>query len=110
MALLILKETFIPFQHNWRRVPVHLLGKLESELKKLIDEKQIIKLDKCSDEELHRRSTLYNQNEKNLKIALQFKKLHDAIHKNEYQLHSTDHRIDSVAKYISEQKTIAENS
>ena len=41
---------FHPTQHKGRRVPLHLIDKVERELNKLIEDKQIIKLDKCSDE------------------------------------------------------------
>ena len=41
---------------------------------------------------------------KSVKIALDSKKLNDAIHKNKYQMQSINHLIDSVAVYISEGK------
>ena len=43
-------NTFHPTQHKGRRVPLHLIDKVEKELNKLIEDKQIIKLGKCSDE------------------------------------------------------------
>ena len=43
---------------------------------------------------------------KSVKIALDSKKLNDAIHKNKYQMQSIDHLIDSVAVYISERKIL----
>ena len=42
--------------------------------------------------------------EKSVKIALDSKKLNDAIHKNKYQMQSIDHLMDSVAVFISERK------
>ena len=44
------KNDFIPTQHNGRRIPLHFTEKVENELKKLIEEKQIKKLTSCSDE------------------------------------------------------------
>ena len=41
------KQYFKPTQHKGRRVPIHLIDKVEKELKKLIEDKQIIKLEKC---------------------------------------------------------------
>ena len=49
IAKSIFTSQYTPSQHKGRRVPLHLLDKVEQE-QKLIDEKQIIKLDKCSDE------------------------------------------------------------
>ena len=42
--------------------------------------------------------------DKPVKIAIDSKKLIDAIHKNKYQMQSIDHLMDSVAVYISERK------
>ena len=44
------KQCFKPTQHKRRRVPLHSIDKVEKELKKLIEDKQIIKLEKCLDE------------------------------------------------------------
>ena len=42
-------EEFVPVQQKGRRVPVHLKERVEKELNKLMDQKHIVKLDKCSD-------------------------------------------------------------
>ena len=44
------KQYFKPTQHKGRQIPLHLVDKVEKELKKLIDDKQTIKIEKCSDE------------------------------------------------------------
>ena len=44
------KENFTPTQQKCRRVPLHLLERVEQELEKLIEDKQIMRLEKCSDE------------------------------------------------------------
>ena len=44
------------------------------------------------------------KHDKSVKIALDSKKLNDAIHKNKYQMQSIDHLIDEVANYIFERK------
>ena len=44
------KQYFKPTQPKGRRVSLHLLDNVQKELKKLIEEKQIIKLVKCWDE------------------------------------------------------------
>ena len=83
---------------------MHLLEKVENELKKLIDDKQIIKLEKCLDELFICPVVITVKKDKSVKIALDSKKLNDAIHKNKYQMQSIDHLMDSVAVYISERK------
>ena len=104
IAKSIFKTQYTPFQHKGRRVPLHLLDKVEPELQELIDEKQIIKLDKSSDELFISPVVITVKKDKTVKIALNSKKLNDAIHKNKYQMHSIDHLMDSVAVFISERK------
>ena len=99
-----MKENFRPVQQKGRRVPLHLLDKVEAELKKLIQDKQIIKLDKCSDEHFISPVVITVKHDKSVKIALDSKKLNDAIHKNKYQMQSIYHLIDEAATYISERK------
>ena len=48
IAKSIFKQNHIPNQQKGRRVTPHLLEKVELELEKLIQEKQIIKLENCS--------------------------------------------------------------
>ena len=78
---------------------------MEQELQKLIDKKQITKLDKCSDELFISPVVITVKKDETVKIALDSKKLYDAIHKNKYQMQSIDHLMDSVAVFISERKT-----
>ena len=42
-------KEFVPIQQKGRRIPIHLQERVEEELHKVIDQKHIIKLDKCSD-------------------------------------------------------------
>ena len=50
VARSIFKQNHIPIQQKGRRVPLLFLEKVERELDKLIQEKQIFKLEKCPDE------------------------------------------------------------
>ena len=99
-----MKEFFTPVQQKGRRVPLQFLEKLENELKKLIDDKQIIELDKCSDEYFISPVVITVKHDKIVKKALSFKKLNDAIHKNKIQIQGIDHLIDEALSYISDQK------
>ena len=105
MAKSTFKENFIPTQHKGRRVPLHLLERVEQELEKLIEDKQIMRLEKCSDEYFISRVEITVKKDKSVKIALDSKELNDALHKNKYQMQSIDHLIDAVANYISERST-----
>ena len=96
------KENFKPKLHKGRRVPLHLLERVEKELENLIEDKQIKRLEKCSDEYFISPVVITVKKNKSVKIALDSKELNDAIHKNKYQMQSIDHLIVAVATYISE--------
>ena len=101
----IFKKDFQPTQHKGRRIPLHLTEKVERELKKLIDKKQIKKLTKCSDEHFISPVVITVKSDQSIKIALDSKILNDAIHKNKYQMQSLDHLMDKIGMKISELKT-----
>ena len=86
IAKSLFRQNYTPSQHKGRRVPLHLLDKVELELKKLIDEGQIIKLEKCPDDLFISPVVITVKKDKSVKIALDSKKLNDAIHKNKYQM------------------------
>ena len=50
IAKSLFRENHNPNQQKGRRVPLHLLEKVEQELEKLIDDKQIARLEKCPDD------------------------------------------------------------
>ena len=68
-------NSFHPTQHKGRRVPLHLNDKVERELNKLIEDKQIIKLDKCSDEYFISPVVITVKHDKSLKKALDSKEI-----------------------------------
>ena len=106
IAKSLFRQNYTPSQHKGRRVPLHLLDKVEFELKKLIDDGQIIKFKTCPDDLFISPVVITVKKDKSVKIALDSKKLNDAIHKNKYQMQSIDRLIDSVAVYISERKNL----
>ena len=80
---------------------------MENELKKLIDDGHIVKLEKCSDDLFKSSVVIAVEKDQGVQIALDSKNLIDAIHKNKYQMQSIDYLIDSVAVYISESKNLS---
>ena len=60
-------------QHKGRRVPLHLLERVEQELEKLIEDKQIMRLEKCSDEYFISPVVFTVKKDKSVKIALESK-------------------------------------
>ena len=105
MAKSTFKEKFTPTHHKGRRFPLHLLEQVEQELEKLIEDKQIMRLEKCSDEYFISPVVITVKKDKSVKIALDSKELNEVIHKIKYQMQSIDHLIDAVANYVSERST-----
>ena len=81
----IMKKEKMPTQHKGRRVPLHLVEKVEHELQKLIEDKQIIRPEKCPDDLFISPVVITVKKDKSIKIALDTKQLNKAIHKNRYQ-------------------------
>ena len=71
----IFHQTFYPTQHKGRRVPPHLIEKVENELQKLIGGKKIIKLEKCLDEYFISPVVITVKRDKSIKIVLNSKKI-----------------------------------
>ena len=71
----------IPVQQKGRRVPVHLQDRVEKELNKLMDQKHIIKLDKCSDGQFISPIVITVKKDQTVKLALDSNKINKFIHK-----------------------------
>ena len=77
-----------------RRIPINLQDKLNNELKKLLDEKPIIKLSSCPDK-------YFISPIETIKLALDSKTLNKAIRQNNYQMPNIDTLIGSISQQIS---------
>ena len=63
-------EEFVPIQQKGRRIPIHLQERVEREIIKLIDQKHIIKLDKCSDKQFLNSIVITVKKDHTVKLAL----------------------------------------
>ena len=98
-------EEFVPIQQKGRRIPIHLQERVEGELNKLIDQKHIIKLDKCSDKQFISPIVITVKKDQTVKIALDSKKINKFIHKNKYQMPNIDLLLDIIAQVVKSDKT-----
>ena len=92
------KQSFKPTQHKGRRVPLHLIDKVEKELKKLIEDKQIVKLEECSDKYFISPVVITVKNDNSTLLAPDSRELNDAIYRNKYQMQSINHLMDTISK------------
>ena len=75
-------KEFTPTHQKGRRVPINLQPLVNIELKKLLDEKHIIKLNSCSDKNIISPIVITVKRDKTVKLALDSKILNKSIHKN----------------------------
>ena len=73
-------------------------------IRHLLEKKQIIELDKSSDNVFISPVVITVKHDKSIKTALDSKLLNDAFEKNKYHMQSIDNLIDSVSKYLSGNK------
>ena len=66
----------------------------------------VLVLMKCPDDLFISPVVITVKKDKSVKIALDSKKLNDALHKNKYQMQSIFHLVDSVALYVSERRNL----
>ena len=96
------RTNFTPIHQRGRRVPIQLQNQVEQELKKLQENGNIIKLDKCSDKNFISPIVITIKRDKTIKLAMDSKILNKAIHKNKYQMQNIDCLMDNIAQSISE--------
>ena len=94
-------KDFQPRYQKDRRIPINLQEKVNIELKKLLDEKHIIKLSSCPDKYFISPIVVTVKKDQTIKLALDSKVLNKAIHKNKYQMPNIDTLIEFISQQIS---------
>ena len=84
-----------------RRIPINLQEKDNTELRKLLAEKHIIKLSSCPNNYFISPIVVTVKKDQTIKLALDSKVLNKAIHKNKYQMPNIDTLIESISQQIS---------
>ena len=94
-------KDFLPRHQKGRHIPIKLQEKVNIELEKLLDEKNIIKLSNCPDKYFISPIVVTVKKDQTIKLALDSKVLNKAIHKNKYQIPNIDTLIESISQQIS---------
>ena len=92
-------KDFQPRHQKGRRN--NLLEKVNTELKKLLDGKHIVKLSSCPDKYFISPIVVTVKKDQTIKPALDSKVLNKAIHKNKYQMPNIDTLVESISHQIS---------
>ena len=94
-------KQFTPTHQKGQRNPINLQPLVNSELKKLLDEKHIIKLNSCSDKNFISPIVIRVKRDKTVKLALDSKILNKSNHKNKYQMPNIDNFIDTIQQNLN---------
>ena len=77
---------------------------MEIKLDELVQDKKIIKFEKCPDDLFVSPVIITVKKDKSVKLALEPMKLYKAIHKNKNQMQSIEPLVDAVALHISQRQ------
>ena len=94
----------IPVQEKGRRVPIHILDKVEKEIKNLVADGHIEKLDNCTNDCFIAPIVITAKKDGSIKLALDAKPVNSQIHKNKYQMPVVDELLSNVSNVISSAK------
>ena len=98
-------RNFQPKHQKGRRVPINLQERVNTEIKKLLVEGHIEKLNNCSDQYFISPIVITAKRDQTIKLALDSKTLNKAIHKNKYQMPNIETLMDSISQIITSYKT-----
>ena len=94
-------EPLKPIQLKGRRVPLHLLDSVKTELNRLKAEGHIKKLDNCDEDRFISPIVITCKKDKSIKLALDSKFINKQIYKNKYQMLNIHELVDNVAAQIT---------
>ena len=95
------KSPLIPIQEKGRRVPIHIQTKVGAEIKKLIKEGHIVKLDKCTSDHFVAPVVITAKKDGTVKLAMDAKPMNSQIYKNKFQMPNLLELLDSAAQIIT---------
>ena len=95
------KNPLIPRQIKGRKVPIHLQNWVTAEIKNLIKEKHIEKLEKCTTDHFIAPIVLIAKKDGSIKLAPNAKPMNAQIWQNKYQMPNMHELIDSAAQIIT---------
>ena len=94
-------EPLKPIQLKGRRVPLHLLDAVKTELNRLKAEGHIKKLENCDEDRFISPIVITCKKDKSIKLALDSKFINKQIYKNKYQMPNIHELVDNVAAQIT---------
>ena len=83
---------------------MHIQDKVGIEIRNLIQEGHIVKLNKCTSEHFISPIVITAKKDGSVKLAMDAKPMNDQIHKNQYQMPNLLELLDSAAQIITSSK------
>ena len=96
-----LKE-FKALQQRGKRIPIHIQEKVEKEIRLLIDQGHIIRLEKCSDYQFISPFAITVKKDQSKTLAMDSKQINKSIQKNKYQIPNIEVLLDNIAQSAQE--------
>ena len=90
-----------PIQEKGRRIPIHIQGKVQNELDKLLSEGHITKLDKCTSNCFIAPILITVKKDDSIKLALDAKPINRQLYRNKYQMPNVDELTDGVSQTVT---------
>ena len=97
------KYPLCPIQEKGRRIPIHVQGKVEKEIEKLLLEGHIQKLDKCTSDCFIAPIVITVKKDDTIKLALDAKPINRQLYKNKYQMPNVEELLDGVSQIVTAQ-------
>ena len=98
------KDPLVPRQVKGRKVPIQLQDRVTAEIKKLIKDRHIENLEKCTTDLFIAPIVLTAKKDGSIKLALNAKPMNAQIWQNKYQMPNMHELIDSTAQIITKDK------
>ena len=97
------KYPLCPIQEKGRRMPIHVQGKVEKEIEKLLLEGHVQKLDKCTSDCFIAPIVITVKKDDSIKLALDAKPINRQLYKNKYQMPNVEELLDGVSQIVTAQ-------
>ena len=95
------KYPLVTRQVKGRKIPIHIQDRVANEIKQLVKQGHIEKLDKCTTDYFIAPIVLTAKKDGSIKLALNAKPMNAQIWKNKYQMPNIHELVDSVAQIIT---------
>ena len=95
------KYPLCPLQEKGRRIPIHIQEKVYEEMKKLLKEGRVKRLDKFTSDCFIAPIVITVKKDDSIKLALDVKPINRQFFKNKYQMPNVDELLDGVSQIVT---------